>query len=252
MKIEKLEVHSNLEIAKNTFVIKTHSPSLSSIIQPGQFCNLKVTETETPLLRRPFSVSDIEGEYISFMYKVVGVGTEILSQKKNGDVISALAPLGNSFNIDDDFDYAFLIGGGIGIAPFPYLIKTLKDKKDFSVLFGVRNKEEAHKIGLENISYSSDDGTIGIKGNVIDLLKIELQNLNNKKVKIFACGPTPMLKGLQKFCEENNLDGEVTLESAMACGFGICQGCPVESKEQEAYKLICKDGPIFNFRDVVL
>ncbi|MCP5062480.1 MAG: dihydroorotate dehydrogenase electron transfer subunit [Ignavibacteriae bacterium] len=252
MIIEDLEVHSNLEIAKNTFLVKTYSSKLSSIVQPGQFCNLKVTKTQTPLLRRPFSVSDVEGDYISFMYKVVGVGTEILSKKKRGDIINALAPLGNSFNIDDNFEHAILIGGGIGIAPFPYLIKNLKGKKDFSVLFGVRSEGETHQFGLENISYSSDDGTIGIKGNVIDLLINELQKINNKKVKIFACGPTPMLKGLQIYCAENNLDGEVSLESQMACGFGICQGCPVETKEQEAYKLICKDGPVFNIKDVVL
>lgn len=252
MIIEDLEVHSNLEIAKNTFLIKTHSPKLSSIVQPGQFCNLKVTDTQIPLLRRPFSVSDVEGDYVSFMYKVVGVGTEILSQKRSGDIINALAPLGNSFSIEDDFEHAILVGGGIGIAPFPYLIKNLKGKKDFSVLFGVRSAEEAHQFGLENISYSSDDGTIGIKGNVIDLLKNKLQKINNKKVKIFACGPTPMLKGLQAYCVGNNLDGEVSLESQMACGFGICQGCPVETKDQEAYKLICKDGPVFNIKEVVL
>lgn len=252
MIIEDLEVHSNFEIAKNTFLIKTHSPNLSSIVRPGQFCNLKVTETETPLLRRPFSISDVDGQYVSFMYKVVGVGTKILSKMKTGDFINALAPLGNSFNSNENFEHAILIGGGIGIAPFPFLINGLKQKKDFTVLFGVRSKEEAHQFGLENISYSSDDGTIGIKGNVVDLLKIELQKIDNKKVKIFACGPTQMLKGLQSFCVANDLDGEVSLESAMACGFGICQGCPVESTEQEAYKLICKDGPVFNIKEVVL
>jgi len=251
LNIENVVVQSNLKIANNIFVIKIYSPKLASIVKPGQFCNLKITQTQTPLLRRPFSVSNVEEELVSFMYKVVGTGTEILSKKKKNDIINILAPLGNSFFIEDNFEHAILIGGGIGIAPFPYLIQRINGKKDFSVLFGVRNKSEAHNYGLENVLISSDDGSVGIKGNVIDLLKNKLGEINIDKIKIFACGPNPMLKALQTFCLENNLDGEVSLESQMACGFGICQGCPVEVKGQEHYSLICKDGPVFNIKDVV-
>ncbi len=252
MTIENLAVISNREISENTFLLKLHSEKIFVSAKPGQFCNIKVFEGTSPLLRRPFSISDINDNEISFMYKVVGSGTEILSKKQEGDVIDVLGPLGKGFNIEDDFEHAIIIGGGIGIAPFPFLIKKLPDNKTHSVLFGVRNKTEVHNYGLSNISYSSDDGSYGIKGNVIDLLKIELKKHKEKNVKLFACGPTPMIKALQSFTKENNLICEVSLESAMACGIGICQACVVEVDKEQPYKLICKHGPVFNINNIIL
>ncbi len=251
MIIENFVVKSNREIAENTFIIKFQSEKIANVAKPGQFCNVKVFEGTSPLLRRPFSISDINQNEISFMYKVVGSGTEILSKKQEGDIVNVLGPLGKGFNLDDDFEHAIIIGGGIGIAPFPFVIKNLKNKTH-TVLFGVRNINESHNYGLTNIQYSSDDGTIGLHGNVIDLLKIELQKNNDRNVKLFACGPTPMIKALQAFTKENNLFCEVSLESAMACGIGICQACVVEVDKNKPYKLICKHGPVFNINEIIL
>jgi len=250
--VENLVVKSNNTIAENTYLIKLHSEKIFISAKPGQFCNIKVFEGSSPLLRRPFSISDINENEISFMYKVVGSGTEILSKKQEGDLVNVLGPLGKGFNIEDNFEHAIIIGGGIGIAPFPYLIRKLQNDKTHSVLFGVRNKNEIHDYGLSNISYSSDDGSFGLKGNVIDLLKIELKKNKEKKVKLFACGPTPMIKALQGFTKENNLFCEVSLESAMACGIGICQACVVEVDKNKPYKLICKHGPVFNINEIIL
>lgn len=252
MFIEDVIVQSNQQIAFNTFLIKVKSQVSLQNILPGQFFNIKVNNSSFPLLRRPFSVSDIKGNSIFFMYKVVGEGTSIISQKKVGEKINLLGPLGNSFIQDDSFNHAILIGGGIGIAPFPYLKRQIEKYKSYSVLFGLRTKEEAHSFGLDNIEYSSDDGSIGYKGNVVELLDFHLSRIKEKNVKIFGCGPNPMLRALQKYAIDKHLNCEVSMESAMACGFGICQGCPIENSESDAYKLICKDGPVFNISDITI
>ena len=107
--------------------------------------------------------------------------------------------------------------------------------------------------GLENCIISSDDGSIGFKGNVVQSLGNNLDKFDISNFKVFACGPNAMLRALKDFCLTNNLECEVSTECAMACGFGICQGCPIESTEQsETYLLVCKDGPVFNIKDVVI
>lgn len=243
-------VLSNKVIAENTFLLEVELPELSLQLKPGQFFNLQVTTNSFPLLRRPFSISDVTETSLFFMYKLVGEGTTIMSEKVKGDKINLLGPLGNSFVIDDKCEHAIFIGGGIGIAPFPFLIKDTKENQKYSVLFGVRNKGEVHNYGLNNVSYSSDNGSIGLKGNVIDLLNLKLNEIGDKKIQIFACGPNPMLRALKNYSDKLNLECFVSMESAMACGFGICQGCPIEHKDQDNYQLICKDGPIFNIKDI--
>lgn len=248
MYIEDVTVLSNKKIAENTFLIEVQSEKLSKLIKPGQFFNIQVNNS-FPLLRRPFSVADVKNNSIFFMYKVVGEGTNILSRKSEGENLNLLGPLGNFFQLNGAKHF-ILIGGGIGIAPFPFLLKSFNGFQNYTVLFGVRNENEVHEYGLSNIYYSSDNGTIGYKGNVIQLLENRLNEIEETSLKIFACGPNPMLRALQKFCLERNIECEVSMESVMACGFGICQGCPIESKNNEAYKLICKDGPIFNIKDI--
>jgi len=106
---------------------------------------------------------------------------------------------------------------------------------------------------LKNVKEATEDGSRGFKGNVIQLLENNIELLKSRKIKIFACGPTAMLKSLKDFCTKNDFDCEVSTECAMACGFGICQGCPIESTtEKEKYLLVCKDGPVFNIKDVVI
>lgn len=251
MHIENSTVLSNKLIAENTFLLELRSENLASLVKPGQFFNIKVTENDFPLLRRPFSISNVEGDSLFFMYKVVGIGTEIMANKKPGESLNLLGPLGNSFSWSGEYQHLFIVGGGIGIAPFPFLIKQINNNFSYSCLFGVRNINESHDYGLHNIKYSSDDGTIGFHGNVVELLDQEVNTIN-KKSKIFACGPNPMLRAIKKYAKEHQIQCEVSLESAMACGFGICQGCPIESNNENSYKLICKHGPIFNSEKIEL
>ena len=141
----------------------------------------------------------------------------------------------------------------MGSAPFPFVTRTLKNKKNISSFVGGRSIDDVITYGLQNCKTSTDDGSTGFKGNVVELLQNNLENIKSIKSKIFACGPNAMLRSLKIFCVENNLNCEVSTESAMACGFGICQGCPIESTtNSDKYLLVCKDGPIFNIKDIVL
>lgn len=252
MYIEKSFVESVEKIGKEIFLMKLFSPAIAYIAKPGQFCNIKVSENSFPLLRRPFSVCNVEGDYLFFLFDIHGEGTKILSSKKSGDTVEILGPLGKGFRYDNDYETAVIAAGGLGVAPFPFLIKNLPEDKNVVCLIGGRSKENIITHGLKNIAIATDDGSDGFKGTVIDLLKEEIRNISKKKFRIFSCGPNPMLKALQNYSNENNYDCQISVECAMACGFGICQGCPVDSASGDSYLLVCKDGPVFNANEVKL
>ncbi len=246
------------EIQKAIFLQKIKSPEIADQILPGQFLNIKVTEGYAPLLRRPFSICDVEDENIFLMFNIYGEGTRILSCKQKGQLLNILGPLGKGFNYNTDFDLAVFIAGGLGAAPFPYLTRKLKDKKDIISFVGGRTQSDVIKYNFLNYLVATEDGTEGFKGNVIDLFEQEIKKYLNRRIKIFACGPNGMLKALSDSLKRlnnltNNITCEISTESAMACGFGICQGCPIQdANNSEHYYLICKDGPVFNVNDVVL
>ena len=251
MFIIKAPVAESIELENKIFLLKIHTPQIASVIKPGEFLNVKVSETIHPLLRRPFSVCDVEGEYIFLMFNILGEGTKMLSQKHPGDTIDILGPLGHGFNINGDYDTAIIVAGGLGAAPFPFLTREIGNKKNIYSFIGGRTQKDVITYGMKNILISTDDGSVGFKANVVDLLNHNIDLVKSKMVKIFACGPTAMLRNLKEFCIQHNLDGEASTECAMACGFGICQGCPIQSSENEnKYFLVCKDGPVFNLKDV--
>jgi len=247
------QVEDIIEIQKDIFIQKIYSPEIARQIQPGQFLNIRVSETVTPLLRRPFSICDVDGDYIFIMFNIFGEGTKILSHKHKGDVVDILGPLGNGFNLSDDFETAVIIAGGLGAAPFPYLTRKLKTKSEIFSFIGGRTKNDVITFNLLNVKTATEDGSSGFKGNVVQLFEENLSSLKNKRLKVFGCGPNAMLRALKEVCITNNINCEVSTECAMACGFGICQGCPIESTEQsDKYLLVCKDGPVFNVKDVII
>ncbi len=252
MLIEKARVESTQEVGNGIYLLKAYSPQAATLCKPGQFFNIKVTDTDFPLLRRPFSICEIEGNSIFFMFDIQGEGTRLLSHKQNGDELDILGPLGNGFNINDDYETALVVAGGLGAAPFPYLIEKLPSGKNVHCFVGGRSKQNVIKYKMQNLSVSTDDGSEGFKGNVVELLKNSYRKFANQKVKVFGCGPNIMLKSLKSFCLENNINCEISVECAMACGFGICQGCPIEKSNDEGYYLVCKDGPVFNIKDIKL
>ena len=245
--VETKQVHENI------FIQKIHSPEVARLIKPGQFLNIRVSETTFPLLRRPFSVCDVEGENIFLMFNIFGEGTKILANKHKGDLVDILGPLGNGFKLDENYKTAIIVAGGLGAAPFPFVTRKIKQKKKIISFIGGRTKQDVITYGLENCIVSSDDGSVGFKGNVVQSLENNLDTIDKSSSKVLACGPNAMLRVLKDFCLKHNINCEVSTECAMACGFGICQGCPIEStSNSDKYLLVCKDGPVFNVKDVVI
>lgn len=253
MVIVNAHVEKSIELENQIFLLKIRCPEIATKIKPGEFLNVRVSETMYPLLRRPFSVCDVEGDFFYLMFNVFGEGTKILARKHYGETIDVLGPLGHGFNLEGNYDTAVVVAGGLGAAPFPYLIRELGDRKNVLSFVGGRTHKDVITYGMNNISVATEDGSLGFEGNVVQLLNKNLDTLKSQKIKVFSCGPNPMMKAVQDFCLTNGFDGEISTECAMACGFGICQGCPIQSTEKEdKYHLVCKDGPVFNVKDVVL
>ncbi len=243
------KVQSCIEVASKTFLLKFLSPQIAGSSLPGQFVNVLTSDAGIgPLLRRPFSISRIEGDRIELIFHAIGTGTSMLSHKQSGDLIDVIGPLGSHFEVNGDYDTALIVAGGIGMAPFPFLTEHLKKSgKRIETLIGFRTSNQVYSEKLQNVHLATDDGSKGFRGNVIQMLESILKDKSLGKIKIFACGPTVMLRSLIEYAGHNNICCEVSLESYMACGVGICQGCPVELREGETkYALTCKDGPIFH------
>ncbi|MFI5253692.1 MAG: dihydroorotate dehydrogenase electron transfer subunit [Bacteroidota bacterium] len=240
-------------IGPDIYVMGLHAPEIASGILPGQFVNLRVHDGYQPLLRRPFSIYRVTGETIELIFNLVGTGTTILHSKKVGDEIDMIGPLGRPFHTDDKFETAIVMGGGMGVAPLPILTQALKRNRKIVTYLGARSKEFLVTSYLENLCIATDDGSAGFHGTVVELLRSNLTEKSLPSSKIFACGPNPMLKAVSKLADEFGIPCELSLESVMACGIGICQGCPVENANSEKkYSLICKDGPVFNSKAIIV
>lgn len=242
MKEVILEVVDNINV-KNDIYLLTLSGDVSEIKNSGEFAELKLNNY---YLRRPISIHDVENNTVKFLYKVLGHGTRDLTKYKKGDKIPTILGLGNGF-INKDSKKPLLIGGGIGMAPLYKLAKDFTNKGiKPTIILGFKNGEEVcyveefSKYG--NVIVTTDDGTYGYKGNPVSYLK---EN-NVDYDYYYACGPQIMLKFLTLY----SLNGEVSLEARMGCGFGACMGCSIETKN--GVKRVCKEGPVFYSSEVIL
>lgn len=247
-----LRVTANDLIAEDTWVLRFHSPELAAQLRPGQFLNILTSGHIDPLLRRPYSISNVDGDECEIMYALLGKGTHALAEKRPGDTIGVLGPLGNTFGYEKDFGTAIIVAGGIGVAPFPYLTVELQKRGIPLITFlGARSAERVVSRGLANLQVATDDGSLGFHGNVIALMEQSLADYDITNPRIFACGPNAMLKATQEFAHARGIPCELSLESEMACGIGICQGCPIERTEGERkYALVCTEGPCFDSHDI--
>jgi dihydroorotate dehydrogenase electron transfer subunit len=237
----------------NIFVEHFRCPEIAASVQPGQFVNIRVSDSDFPLLRRPFSVYHADVHEISIIFDVRGTGTGILASKNIGEFVDIIGPLGCSFGVDgDDFDTALLVAGGLGVAPLPLVARSLAGRgKRIDTFLGASTRKRIVSSFLEGAHLATDDGTSDFRGTVVDLLRSHLVRGGYKRPKIFGCGPNAMLAALSRLAEEHAILCEISLESPMACGVGLCQGCPVElSGDERKYGLVCKDGPVFNSRKV--
>ncbi len=252
MIVDKSEIIENTHIAEGIWRMVFKSAGISErYLGAGQFVSLLADDNWEHPLRRPMSIADVKDDEISIIYKVFGSVTQALTQLKSKDYIDVFGPLGNTFNVDFDKFYPILIGGGIGLSPILNLSKCLTQKGiNIATIIGAKKSKEhflQHNPD-KNMFLSTDDGTIGINGTVIDALNIVLEDKKNPK--IFACGPEPMLFYIQKMLEEKSILGQFSVESYMACGVGLCQGCVIPKKQNNGYNLVCKDGPVFEANEV--
>jgi len=241
------------EVGENIFTLTFTSPLISQEILPGQFVNIKGNQYTDPLLRRPFSVYLAEQDRLSIIFNVIGRATTLFRNMKIGDSLDVLGPLGVPYDYDSPtFHTAVLMAGGLGVAPFGILTSYLKrSSKTIITLLGAQTSKRIVTHHLEGVRISTDDGSSGMRGTVVDLARTIFHTVKLNQPKIFACGPNKMLEATARMADEFAVSCEVSLEGPMACGFGICQGCPVEIVGQERkYSLMCKDGPVFDSRSI--
>ncbi len=234
-------VSRNRFVAEDTFWLELAGDT-SGITRAGQFVNVEVPGY---FLRRPFSVCDWKDGKLDLLYKILGSGTKALSQVEPGTKLEVLSGLGNGFDLGVHSEEPLLVGGGIGVAPMLALARQLVDqgKKPRVVLgFGsaaeVALRDEIEALGVP-VTISTVDGSAGVKGFVTDAMA-NLQERGHDWDYLFACGPTPMLRAV---FEQSETPGQYSLEERMACGFGACMGCVVETTG--GLQRICKEGPVF-------
>ena len=242
------------EITGGVVVVRFRSHEIASSAMPGQFVNIRCGEGCLPLLRRPMSISRIIGDEVELLFSVVGQGTRMLAAKRPGDTLDVVGPLGVPFGFKGTYTTALLVGGGVGVAPFPFLSAMLAGEgKKIITFLGAKTAALLTPQNLKNVKLATDDGTQGYHGTVVELLENHLQNHDIVKPKMFGCGPTKMLKALTRVAEKTGIECELSLEGDMACGIGLCQGCPIERREgKKKYALVCTEGPTFNSKDIVL
>ncbi|MBR1393141.1 MAG: dihydroorotate dehydrogenase electron transfer subunit [Ruminococcus sp.] len=241
--------------AKGIFDITVLCPEIAELAEPGQFAQLLA---EGFFLRRPISICGIDkaAGTIRMVFEVRGSGTEKLAELNVGENIDIIAPLGHGFTKIDG--KAVCVGGGIGTPPILGIASLYG--RDATVVSGFRNaaavilQEDFKAAGCETV-LCTDDGSAGIHGFVTTALEQHL--LSNKTDIIYACGPTPMLKAIAAMAKKFGVRCEVSLEQRMACGVGACLGCACRTLQSdtkapvEVYKHVCKDGPVFDAREVI-
>lgn len=256
---EIVKVVSQNSLGNGIFDMVLQTENIAKAAKAGQFVSVYSNDA-SKLLPRPISLCGIDREKgtLRLVYRVTGegTGTEEFSRLKAGDTVKILGPLGNGFTVVPG-KKAFLIGGGIGVPPMLQLAKEMKASgEDIQVVMGYRNSDTFLLEEFEEVAetfVATEDGSLGTKGNVIDAIKNEKLNADI----IYTCGPTPMLRALKAYAEENNMECYISMEERMACGIGACLACVCKSKEKDAHtnvnnKRICKEGPVFNAKEVEL
>ncbi len=281
----KAPVLVHRQIAQDHSLMRLKAPAIARRAIAGQFIHLSCTNSPStnPLLKRPFSLLDVNppAGTIDFIYKVVGRGTAVLTEVPVGSQLDLLGPLGRPFTIPSGLKNAYLVGGGVGIPPLYLLAQGLLrghkagNAREIDVFLGARTKEWVicaemfRKLGV-NVHIATDDGTLGYRGSVVDLLasviaseRSERSNLafktkiasgagrpRNDKRMFYICGPTPMMAAAAAVARERELPAQVSLEERMGCAMGCCMGCVVEVTTEPAasharFQRVCTEGPVF-------
>jgi len=262
---ERAEILSVKEETDSIISCVVRSEFIASSSLPGQFVTVQVNNEGTgcvPVLRRPFAISNVKKDRFEFIFDEVGKGTKLLKKAvKEEKYLNILGPLGNGFDLKSEKKQKLLIAGGIGIAPIKRLVQYFSTTDcRVTLIWGNRNKTgffDTDYFINQNIKLliCTDDGSMGFEGNVVDLLESEIKNKNLNNLSdydIFVVGPDPMMKAVCVSVGKKNTVCQVSLETPMACGMGVCQGCAVKKKNEDGYFLVCKDGPVFYSDKIIM
>ncbi|MBO6305687.1 MAG: dihydroorotate dehydrogenase electron transfer subunit [Selenomonadaceae bacterium] len=239
------EITEQRELIAGVFKMTLHAPEIARTAKPGNFLQVKAAKANT-LLRRPLGIADAEGDNISLIYRKIGKGTAELAELQQGDIVSILGALGNSF--DESFKNPLLVGGGMGLSPLLFYAQA---HKNAAVLMGGRTSseifwEDIFKPFAKEIFIATEDGSKGEKGFNVALLPKLLKS--GKYDGVIACGPDPMMKKAVDIAREYSVPVEVSLERRMGCGLGACLSCAIDTANGR--KKVCKDGPVFKGEEV--
>ena len=251
MKLVSAPIISNTEVLPNIYLLQAQAPEIASLAYPGQYVMVRCGEGYDMPLRRPLGIHRISKGGIALLFTVIGRGTEWLSQRKAGERVDLFGPLGKGFEIYPSSRNLLLVAGGVGVAPLMALAEHAKAKGlKFKLVIGEKN---AAKIYPERLLPSgikpvvtTEDGSLGQKGMVTDVLP----QLIPAADQIFVCGPLPMYRAIAKMGSKlGNKPTQVLLETVLGCGVGACLSCSIETRQGR--KLVCKDGPVFEFGDII-
>jgi len=246
-------VEENCCVNPGVFRLTLHAPEIASGATPGQFVMVGVSSASDPLLKRPYSIAgtDQEAGNVTIIYRVVGRGTELLANKKPGDNIEVIGPLGQGFDIRGK--RPLLVGGGMGLAPLLFSAQQICPSP-VEVVAGGRTRDEMFWQELfhaccKEVHVTTDDGTLGARGTCVDILPRILKAGHFDC--ILTCGPLPMIRSVAAYAIQQNIPCQVSMEQHMACGFGACLTCTC-GKKGGGYLQVCKHGPVFQAEEVDL
>ena len=287
---QTVQIVSNERDTDSYFRLVVRAPKIAPLIQPGQFAHVRVSPLKDALLRRPFSIFQVKDDTFSILYKTIGKGTDALARTGPGEELSVIAPLGHGFTVPKrGGEIPLLVAGGYGMAAM-YMLAQRSPQKGIAFVGGRRRvdilcEKEFQALGWD-VRVTTEDGSHGKKGLVTNLLLAELRSsrgneaqtkktktkrslltsaATSRKVKIYACGPTGMLKAVGKIAEDFKVPAELSMDEHMCCGVGVCLTCviPVKTgdgpKHTEAhpskgdweYQRTCTEGPVFDAEKVV-
>jgi dihydroorotate dehydrogenase electron transfer subunit len=253
---QTVEILSNERDVDQYFRLVVRAPRIAPLVQPGQFAHVRILPLKQALLRRPFSIFEVNGDSFSILYKSVGAGTRVLSQMRAGQELSVIGPLGHGFSVPEPGSAVpLLVAGGYGMAAM-YLLAQRSPQKGIVFVGGRRQldilcRREFAELGWD-VRVTTEDGSLGEKGIVTQPLLAELRRKSLGR-KLFACGPTPMLKAVGKLAAEFDLPAELSMDEHMCCGVGVCLTCviPIRTGDTWEYQRTCTEGPVFDARKIL-
>jgi dihydroorotate dehydrogenase electron transfer subunit len=260
----------NVQLARDTFRLRFEAPAIAAVVTPGQFVMVRIAGIDDPLLGRAFALYDTSDDRttVDVVYLVHGKLTSLLATRQPGDRVEVWGPLGNGFvGNGETLDHLILVAGGIGYTPFLATGKEALAQKNYGApsrsrlsakqvtfCYGVRTAaylagEQDFRAAGFDLRIASNDGSIGHHGLVTDLLQQSLEETTGQSRRVLCCGPEPMMHAVADICLAAEVRCDVSLETPMACGLGVCFSCVAKVRQPDGewdYKRTCVEGPVFD------